>query len=321
MLFYTMDIFSVQLFMNTCYVIFLICFSDPDITRGDGIYSRYAPPLDGPSRYAMTLTVDASSAVLALAHNPHLSSIGSSYSAYKTTGPSVYSEANTAEGSHYTSTSYTSSSSPAGRRNENPYQDPVDDNHPMSRQHEHKDLQPKYRSSESSRQSGRSNHGFVDSVDNLQSFRTSLHSIETQAESLSSISDYQTHPSVTGEGIRRGDATLDTARSVASVDQIELASIEEQSGARHRVLTRVKPHDNARHHRRRSVHDKEVSGDRSQHDGVTEFQINLISSVQFVTEVFVGSFLLTLYFIRLYGSVNVKIRLTFYKTNHIYPNT
>nr|XP_053635612.1 uncharacterized protein LOC128690882 [Cherax quadricarinatus] len=40
---------------------------DPDITRGDGVYTRYAPPLDGPARYALLLTVDAGKAVLALA--------------------------------------------------------------------------------------------------------------------------------------------------------------------------------------------------------------------------------------------------------------
>ncbi|XP_042882464.1 uncharacterized protein LOC122259639 [Penaeus japonicus] len=40
---------------------------DPDVTRGDGIYSRYAPPLDGPARYAVLLSVDATNSVLALA--------------------------------------------------------------------------------------------------------------------------------------------------------------------------------------------------------------------------------------------------------------
>ncbi|XP_063867475.1 calcium-activated chloride channel regulator 2-like [Scylla paramamosain] len=40
---------------------------DPDITRGDGVYSRYAPPLDGPARYAVELSVDAGQAVLAVA--------------------------------------------------------------------------------------------------------------------------------------------------------------------------------------------------------------------------------------------------------------
>ncbi|XP_068219573.1 calcium-activated chloride channel regulator 2-like [Palaemon carinicauda] len=40
---------------------------DPDITRGDGVYSRYAPPLEGPARYSVVLSVDAGKAVLALA--------------------------------------------------------------------------------------------------------------------------------------------------------------------------------------------------------------------------------------------------------------
>ncbi|XP_071532883.1 calcium-activated chloride channel regulator 1-like isoform X2 [Panulirus ornatus] len=40
---------------------------DPDITRGDAVYTRYAPPLDGPARYAVLLSVDAGKAVLALA--------------------------------------------------------------------------------------------------------------------------------------------------------------------------------------------------------------------------------------------------------------
>ncbi|XP_068219578.1 calcium-activated chloride channel regulator 1-like isoform X2 [Palaemon carinicauda] len=40
---------------------------EPDITRGDGVYSRYAPPLEGPARYSLLLSVDAEKGVLALA--------------------------------------------------------------------------------------------------------------------------------------------------------------------------------------------------------------------------------------------------------------
>ncbi|KAK7081849.1 hypothetical protein SK128_018445 [Halocaridina rubra] len=41
--------------------------TQPDITRGDGIYTRFAPPLEGPARYSLQLSVDAEKGVLALA--------------------------------------------------------------------------------------------------------------------------------------------------------------------------------------------------------------------------------------------------------------
>ncbi|XP_076069642.1 uncharacterized protein LOC143041535 [Oratosquilla oratoria] len=55
---------------------------DPDITRGDGVYSRYVPPLQGPGRYSLILSVDASIATVArvpdLRHHKHLT-FGKSY--------------------------------------------------------------------------------------------------------------------------------------------------------------------------------------------------------------------------------------------------
>ena len=251
---------------QTCFLV-----TDPDITRGDGIYSRYAPPLDGPSRYALTLSVDAGSAVLALSHNHHLSS-AASYSAYKTTGPSVYSETNTRE-TFYTPNSYTSSSSPTSRNNENQYTE--------KESYNRDELLPRYTSSESSRTNSRTNQGFVDPSSKYSSFRSSLHSIENQAKEAEftsfSSGGGQQYPSMglmqSSEESKNDRPFTDDDRNVRnhvifdnddinpiSFGKKSLASSEEQDNGmnHHRSRTKTREHDNTRHHRRRSVHDKEV---------------------------------------------------------------
>lgn len=59
--------FFVSLHLRPAHFGGFVAPADPDITRGDGVYSRYAPPLDGPARYAVELSVDAGRAVLAIA--------------------------------------------------------------------------------------------------------------------------------------------------------------------------------------------------------------------------------------------------------------
>ena len=50
---------------------FLCRAPDPDITRGDGIYSRYLPPLQGnPGRYLLTADVDYNSGLAVVAKGP-----------------------------------------------------------------------------------------------------------------------------------------------------------------------------------------------------------------------------------------------------------
>lgn len=58
----------VVLWVKRC---FLCRATDPDITRGDGIYSRYLPPLQGnPGRYLLTADIDYNSGLAVVAKGP-----------------------------------------------------------------------------------------------------------------------------------------------------------------------------------------------------------------------------------------------------------
>ena len=202
--------------------------SDPDITRGDGIYSRYAPPLEGPSRYALTLTVDASNAVLAFSHaqSVHLPDPGSSFSAYKSAQSPDYTDKNV----YHPASSF---------------------EHSTAFRTEAATSLISTSSQSSSGYSSKKIHAFVDRSDVQKLYRSSLHSIETDNDFYS--------PSPP-PGVRYPTENLEeSSQSKAQVPGEE----EEYGTQRYRSRFRAKistDFEAARHHkRRRSAHDKDVS--------------------------------------------------------------
>ncbi|XP_047737114.1 uncharacterized protein LOC125178112 [Hyalella azteca] len=247
---------------------------DPDITRGDGIYSRYAPPLDGPSRYALTLSVDASKAVLALSHNHHAGSSTSQYSAYRNTASS---STFPSEPSHEGTTTYQSTGSS---------HDPLEDFHES--QHEEKD------SALASRELLRASHFNRDSQERLQSFSSSgrldrgpenqehinfIHSTDVQGSFVSSLHSIESHLEESVAPFQESGSPQSSSfpaypspigrshsKSTNNIKHKDLVSSEEHSSAgsnRYRGRSHAKVRseaDKARHHRRRRAgHEKEVS--------------------------------------------------------------